>query len=675
MRYTDSTYRVSDEGSCLVTTYHTVTLSIGDELIVEMEFTESGYAHSYQETVTLNGGEGSSCRDGVTVSNTCEFCGEVLSYETFDHVTFIKEDIDLSEYGSACGGFALLRQCACGERGEMSVDFANCPWYQEMCDSWIQNAITESQFTINGQTNFANLAWQYVCPVTDPACGCRVRYARYWLKDENACEADCYETWQFGYNEETGDWEYEITFNTGNSILYHNYVDESTENHQKFECADCGSYYYENRYYDDRNRCTKLEVMVSNTLDNGLEKYREQIEEYTYEESGNWYTSRDYLKRIEADGTEYWYEALNSEEDYEGPFGQNGRHSVNSYANSYGESHSEEQAYVWFNDVQYTIFNTFSEGDYWAKTEYSYTFEDGCTRTVSQTTSNGESWTETEDYCWYNYGVMITPPTCTQDGLEGSICTVCGKHGETYTVTAHDHNWTFLEDNTYYCFTCGMENANGASGEIIMEDLTQAYGNGEYYVVGYCNFKDVWFSQYVSLILADGTEVVVPDVEFVALDGIRAFAFSKAAVDAWATENGYTDYDVRFSFVPDGAEGSYDYAVTFTEVTAIGTIVGKVSFKDYIAAGEVKSYTVTPTEDATWIFTSYAVEGDTYGYLYDAEGNELVHNDDGYHYLNNFRISYDLKAGETYIIKVRWYFDDFAGSVPILFYPLPVDAA
>ena len=199
-----------------------------------------------------------------------------------------------------------------------------------------------------------------------------------------------------------------------------------------------------------------------------------------------------------------------------------------------------------------------------------------------------------------------------------------------------------------------------------MEDLTDAYGNGEYYVVGYYARNNVEFSKYVSLVLADGTTIdVLTGIEFTTIDGIRAYAFRKADVEAWAAENGYTDFDVRFSFVPVGSDGSFDYGVTFTETIEIDTIVDDVSFTDYIGAGETKSYTITPTEDGVWTFTSCA-NNDTYGYLYDVEGNCLTSNDDG-GYNNNFKITYELKAGETYIVKVRWYNSEIAGNVALLF--------
>ena len=130
---------------------------------------------------------------------------------------------------------------------------------------------------------------------------------------------------------------------------------------------------------------------------------------------------------------------------------------------------------------------------------------------------------------------------------------------------------------------------------------------------------------------------------------------------------------MRFAFVPVGPDSSFDYAVTFAERTAdTNTIIDSVSFVDYIGVGETKNYTITPTEDGIWTFTS-VTDSDTYGDLYDAEGNYLSSDDDNGQG-NNFKIIYELNAGETYVIAVRYYSSDRAGSVALIFDWEPVNA-
>ena len=676
LRYTTSYYTVRDRESCTATYYYTVVINVGTELVFETEYTKVEEVHEYVVYGVLKNGAGSSCEDGVTITRRCKDCGREECEEVSYHKTFVKENIDLSELECVCGGTAALYECACGYEGHVSLDHTLCEWGTEWCEFWIEDVITEGQETINGWNGYGYNSYVYICAVTDPedaACAYKIRYAYYWLKDENSCMAYRYETWQFGYDEETDTCLHEVTFKTGEGRICHDYVDSSTENHTRYDCSDCGSYYYEDWYYDEDDNLIKYEREVSNALDDGNDRYYQRVEEYALNPDNDRYCCREYEKRIYSDGEETWWERLNSEQAYTGPFGDSGRKVSCSYSDSDGYSYSEGSAYVLWNGYEYQICSYRTEGDYWYRYDYSYSFEDGCFRTEYYTNSDGESYEETDDICRFWSSETISEPTCSQDGKGCNTCVVCGKRGEPYTLYATDHNWVQLDENWHYCFACGLENANGVSGDIIMEDLTEVYGNGEYYVVGYAIRNDVEFTQYVSLILADGTEVAIwSGIEFVTIDGIRGFAFSKAAVEAWATENGYSDYDVRFSFVPVGSDGSFDYGITFTEPVEIDTIVDKVSFSDYIGEGETNVYTVTPAEDGLWTFTS-ASENDTCGYLYDAEGNEIAYDDDG-GYNANFKIVYELKAGETYTVRVRWYSSDCSGTMALLFDWKPVVA-
>lgn len=677
LRYTRSYYTVRDHENCTLTYYYTVVINIGDSLVAEMEYSVVEVAHDYEITGTLISGVGSSCEDGVVITRKCKDCEQEESYEAFYHRTYEKEHIDLSELGSVCGGYATVYGCACGERVYLNLDHSLCELGIEWCELWVEDAITEGQYTINGWNSFGYDSCLYICAVTDPedaACAYKIRYARYWLKDENSCMAYCYETWQFGYNKETGAYAYEVTFKTGSSV-YHNYVYGSTGNCVKYDCVDCGSYYYGNSYYNENGYPTKTEIFAQNTLaNNGNARYYELIREWSYDDSNDEsYVSRVYEKYIYADNSERWREDLI--EKYAGIFGDDGRKVTSSSGDAIGETYREEYAYVWYKGCDFRIYTHRIEGDSWCRYDYTYSFDNGCVQKEVYTDSDGASEENTNDICRFWNRTTIKNPTCTQDGEQCRECVVCGKHTGSYTVSPHDHVWVQVTDNWYFCFTCGLENANGVSGDIIMEDLTETYGNGEYYVVGYYARNNVEFSQYVSLILADGTEVAIwSGIDFTTIDGIRAYAISKAAVEAWATENGYTDYDVRFSFVPVGSDGSFDYGVTFTEPTVVtDTISDNVSFTDYIGARETKSYTITPTEDGVWIFTSFA-DGDTYATLCDAEGNVLTEDDDGGNYYNNFKMTYELKAGETYIINVRWYVSRHAGEVPLFFGTAPVTA-
>ena len=322
--------------------------------------------------------------------------------------------------------------------------------------------------------------------MTDPAdkaCGDMIRYAYYWLKDPNSCVAYRYQTWQFGYDAETGTCKYEVTFRTGDSMIYHNYTDTSVTDHKRFDCDDCGSFYDEQWIYED-DQLVKHTKQISNTLDNGYDKFYEYIEEYAFDEAdGSYYTSREYWKYTHADGTESWND--NTISKYDGPFGENGRDVVSSSCKHSEWFVEEKYAYVIYKGIEYTIYRVTTEGDYWYRYDYEYDLVDGCVKTTIYTDSNSEKWTEKEDFCFFWNNETTKAPTCTQSGERCDVCVICGAHTDSYEVEPTDHNWVEVSKGWYCCFSCGLENANGVSGDIIMEDLTEIYGNDENYVVGY----------------------------------------------------------------------------------------------------------------------------------------------------------------------------------------------
>ncbi len=567
LRISFSYYTVRDHQNCTLTYYYTLTINIGNELVADKEYAVTKTEHDYMVTGTLKNGEGSSCEDGATISYKCRDCGHEESHEITDHETFEKERIELSQLGSVCGGYATVYTCACGQRGYLSIEHSLCEFDSRWCEPWIDNTIKGWRYTIDGNDYYDFDACIYTCAVTDPTvCAFKIRRALYWLKAENECRAYQYETWQFGYGEGNNCLR-EVTFKTGYSRMYHNYTDSGDGDNIKLDCPDCGSYYYENREYNSDGECTKYEKRISNTLGGEYKKFYNYIAEYSFDEDGNFYVSREYGKTIYSDDRVYWYEELRDKEAYTGPFGERGYKVLYSHTDSDNDNYSEEYAYVMYKGYEYRIYTLTTRGENWERYDYAYSFQDGCVQTITYTSSEGENRTESKDICKFYTDVIVKEPTCSQEGEACLKCVVCGKHSEHYPIEPHNHNWIFVDENHYYCCFCGLENKNGASGDIIMEDLTKKYGNGENYVVGYYANSDVEFTKYVSLILADGREVVLNDVEFTTIDGLRAFVFNKAAVEALASAKGYgsSEYDVRFSFVPYGSDGSFDYAITFTE--------------------------------------------------------------------------------------------------------------
>ena len=83
---------------------------------------------------------------------------------------------------------------------------------------------------------------------------------------------------------------------------------------------------------------------------------------------------------------------------------------------------------------------------------------------------------------------------------------------------------------------------------------------------------------------------------------------------------------------------------------------------DITFEGERKYYAFTPTESGTYTFYSIG-DMDTYGYLYDADRNQITYNDDGNG--NQFLITYELEAGETYYLVARFYSENNTGSFDV----------
>lgn len=178
--------------------------------------------------------------------------------------------------------------------------------------------------------------------------------------------------------------------------------------------------------------------------------------------------------------------------------------------------------------------------------------------------------------------------------------------------------------------------------------------------------------------MADGNDEIILDaVEFIELDGVRAIAFSKSAVAALASALGYSpeDYDVRFTLVPVGSDGSFDYAITFAkEGDHTAELDTPVTNDDtrlvFVGAGETLMFTITPEVNSAWYFTSYS-EGDSYATLYDENNNAIASNDDGAGSLQ-FLITGTLEAGKTYYLGVRWLGTSASGYMTVAFSCSPV---
>ena len=624
-----TTTRTDIAGSCEKPETHKVVISVGNTLVHDKEYTSTETIHDYNVVAVLHPGA-TSCEDGVDIYYTCKNCGD--SYSNTDirwHQTYTIKKIELSQYGSLCGGYVAIQGCACG----YSTSYENhsmCDLNSKYCELWIDDVISGSQLTTNGSYYYHNESYIEVCAVTHPeACPFKIRYASYWLYNGD-CTATRYRTWQFGYNEETGSYAYELTV-PSETRQYHNYTVTEYDNGARYDCLDCGSYYSDLVYFDSYGRQAKNETIAVNTLNVG-NKYYEYITEYEYDSKG--------------DRISYTYRNKTIYQD--------------------GRINERLDEYIYINGYEYDVFSYYNDGSHWYQNEYTYDFSNGCNRTRVYTNSYGERDVSTENCCKY-YLDTIESPTCSQEGLKGTYCPVCQTRRETYPIPPTDHNWVMIEEGHYYCFGCGLENSNGISGNVILEDLTNQYGNGTHYVVGYYVYDYLQFTYYVSIILDSGEEVILDGISFTEGDKPRAISFSMAEVENALASKGYSydDGDVRFAFVPYGGDGSFDYAITFTPTVNVDVITNDVSFVEYIQKGETLSFTICPTESGYWSFTSMA-NNDSFADLYDQYDNWLAFDDDN-GYDSNFKIEYYLEAGETYTICVRWVSPDREGRMPLLF--------
>ena len=522
LRYSSSYYSVRDAETCTETWYYTIAVSVkgayvGSDLYT---YTETYDSHNYEVVAKLADGA-QSCEDGVTITYTCRDCGESHSERYNHHYTYEKQIIDLAQYGSVCGGYAVLMGCACGNEAYINLDNVMCEFDQESTDVWIEGALTGGQYIGNDYYSYSHYAYIYTCAVTDPEqCAFSIRYARYCLPDGDGCVAYCYETWQFGYDRQTGECEYELTFKTGQAYACHNYGEPVTQTtvedgytviSEELSCPDCGSYFISKDYYDVEGALVKTVVESENTVIPGYASHVEVVRVCYFDN--------------------YWYDELN-----------------------------------------YYVYDKGTENEYWTREEYSYDFEGGCIRTCIYTDSYGAHDERVDTYHMNAYEI-IKNPTCTQPGEERHYCPVCGEEFENGIIEPKDHEWMLCEneDGTYYyeCVTCGLQSQNGASGTIIMEDLTEEAG--ENYVVGYYNRDEVEYTQYVSIIV-NGEEIVLEGITITQLEDICAVSFSKSDVAAAAEAHGYAEgeYVVRFTFVPYGDDGSFDYSITFDNLAEEG---------------------------------------------------------------------------------------------------------
>ena len=486
--------------------------------------------HNNECTVTLS--EGSvTCEDGIEVHEKCTVCDYTNTYHANYHHEYTRDKIDLSQYGAEAGTALRAWGCACGEIQSYNVVYGEgCDLNEEWVSSWIPG-VSDGDFRT------------YTCAVTDPQCNFQMRMARYRVKQDDCWEVE-YQTWQ-AYDVESGSYvdivpstptgsknvshSYESTWN------YNFYLEDGTLITESWEqvCSNCGTRNIEQKGVYTNNVQFERRDFVSAINNPDSDREQHYIREYGYEANGMKYVTRERDDVIRADGSVWWHESIYSDYCFDGP----------------------------------------------------------CTVVVTSTWSDGGTAVNTENICHQTSEVSyewVNQQTCSQFGVQigSSVCKVCGTTGEQWNVTSNPINhcnmyWDEAKQ-MYVCPDCGLEFINPASGAITMEDLTERYGNGENYVIGYWDQTNgQTFNPTLSVILenvaeGENDQIILDFDAFTWLDRengdtITAVSFNKALADeaaaAAVADAGYTGtYSLRFNFVIVGG-GSLDYAITFDPVT------------------------------------------------------------------------------------------------------------
>ena len=529
----EENYSIHKEGTCLEDAYLINTIRINglDETFHTQRMNED---HDMLDIYDLLEGS-QTCEDGISYHVVCQRCGvSHYQYDTNGHNVNLVEEIDLAQYGAVCGATLNHYRCPCGyeERYDLAGDTRCMMDRKYIGNDWIEGTVLDDTGceTTEGYWYLDSESYTFICAVTDPQCGFGIRMSEYWLKE--GCEAVEYQIWQLGYDVATNTYQYEIKQPTGKRHAYHEYESVYTEEPlsdggrvetRNRTCVDCGSTFVSQTYYTAAN----AEYRNVNRWVNTLWQENGHSMERTY--------TREYEELLE----DYYLETLWRDE------------------------------------------KTLADGSLWWEQETrEYIFDGDCRYIRHGSRSDGETWEYEENaHMQHWYYEILLEPTCTQFGLqkEKCECPICGKVyvDNEMEISPRAHYWYWnSEEDCYICSYCGLENANGASGEIVLEDMTEAYGNGTNTVIGYWIRENVDYTVAFSVILEDmeGDNERFLDVGWalwtVENDGVNALVFDTAAAQAEAeaaiAEAGYTgSYAIRVTMVPVGAGNDLDYAITF----------------------------------------------------------------------------------------------------------------
>ena len=189
-----------------------------------------------------------------------------------------------------------------------------------------------------------------------------------------------------------------------------------------------------------------------------------------------------------------------------------------------------------------------------------------------------------------------------------------------------------------------------AGSESIWNNV-MVYGGNE----GLTNAKIVYNATKNTYKFETNSDVVLDDITDYAIFTMPTVENDGMTLSGWYDNSSLSGEPVTFPYYGDA-----------TTLFAAWTDRTGKSFEDAFIAKGNQEYTVTTTENGQYVYFEFVPKLskeyrfyttgnlDTYGYLYNSNKSQLTSNDDAGEG-NNFYISYNLTAGETYYIATKLY--------------------
>ena len=602
LRYTTEYYSVWDQENCKETTYYTVNLIIkGIHIINNYTYEETYDRHDLDVQYEM---QGATCEDGVIVYERCKQC-DYTNNDNYSYHRIVEDEvIDLTSMGCACPTEFIISSCLCGEKIEYEHN-GECDFYQDY--DWYYGENTD----FFGRTVYDIYVYTFTCAATDPQCGFTYRVIHYYEKENiNSCLAERYCLLQLGYNEDDGTCILDYTYKTDSTRYYHDDhedVIEGTWEGGKTTEYISGCYngcYEETRLY----KYDEYENLVF-----------EEINTYNLLENSSHRNITEYIRIEDINGSDVSYQCIYS-----------------YYENIYS-SYSEYSEY-----------------------QYSYNYPSECTRNVIYNNSYNDSYSDVEEYHIFTSD-YYEPSTCSQSGYHRHYCDLCESIVSEDEVYPDDHYWVELEEGHYYCAKCGIENSNGTSGAIIIEDFTDRIGNGEYYVVGYYNPEYLQINFNVSIVLYEDEQMFIINPALHEVSDFVGFAILKSEVYELAEALGYAygEYYVMIELVPVGYESDFVYGIGFD--TKESEYYYDVYNREDLTAGESFAFEIATNQacNLTLEFVSrYDLKIELYEYMEEDESYLLI---DSVSYTNY--ITCNLEEGKVYRFEISFVEETYAGYV------------